>query len=53
MFVELNRWRWQPAQTVDDAEQAVLNIAAGEWDEQTTARWLANQVAPPDDTIGT
>ena len=53
LFVEVNGWRWQPAPAVDDAEQAVLKIAAGEWDEQRTARWLANHLAPPDDTTGT
>lgn len=53
MFVEVNGWRWQPTPAVDDAEQAVLKIAAGEWDEQRTARWLANHLAPPIDTTGT
>ena len=53
MFVEVNGWRWQPAPVVDDAEHAVVEIAAGEWDEQRTARWLANHLAPPHDTAGT
>ena len=40
MFVELNGWSWNPKPSIDDAEAAVVAIAAGEWDEQTTADWL-------------
>lgn len=40
VFVESNGWAWQPAPTVDDAEQAVLAVASGEWDEARTAEWL-------------
>lgn len=40
MFVELNGWSWNPKPSTDDTEAAVVAIAAGEWDEQTTADWL-------------
>lgn len=40
VFVESNGWGWQPTPTVDDAEQAVLAVASGEWDEARTAEWL-------------
>lgn len=40
MFVELNGWSWNPKPSIDDAEAAVVAIAAGEWDEQATANWL-------------
>jgi death on curing protein len=31
VFVEVNDWRWQPYPTVQEAERAVLAIAAGDW----------------------
>ncbi len=34
LFVEINGWRWRATPSVDDAEGAVLAIAASEWDEQ-------------------
>jgi death-on-curing protein len=40
VFLELNGWRLDPYPSVDDAEAAVLAIAAGDWDETTTANWL-------------
>lgn len=40
LFVELNGWSWQPMPTVDEAEKAVLAVAAGDWDEARTASWL-------------
>ena len=40
MFVEINGWSWSARPTVDEAEQVVLAIAAGEWDEDRTAQWL-------------
>jgi death-on-curing protein len=33
VFVEINDWTWQPY-PVDEAERAVLAIAAGEWDHR-------------------
>jgi hypothetical protein len=38
--VEINGWSWSERPSVDEAEQAVLGIAAGEWDEDRTAEWL-------------
>lgn len=40
LFVEINGWHWEPKPSVDDAESAVLAIAAGEWDEAWAADWL-------------
>jgi death on curing protein len=47
-FVDLNGWTWNPRPTVDEAEESVLAIAAGEWDELATADWLRNHLAPPE-----
>lgn len=43
-FVDLNKWVWDPKPTVDEAEVAALAIAAGEWDEPTTAAWLGDHL---------
>ncbi len=40
MFLEINGWSWSTRPTVDEAEQVVLAVAAGEWDEDRTAEWL-------------
>jgi hypothetical protein len=37
IFIEINSWRWAAYPSVDEGEQAVLSVAAGEWDEQRTA----------------
>jgi len=42
----MNDWIWEPKPTVDDAEAAVLAVAAGDWDERATARWLRRQLQP-------
>ena len=34
LFVDVNGWAWDPKPTVDEAEVAVLAVAAGDWDEQ-------------------
>ena len=47
LFVELNDWRWNPMPRVDDAERAVLAIAASDWDEVQTADWLRHHLRPP------
>ena len=39
LFTEINEWTWDPKPSVDEAEAAVLAVAAGEWDEATTATW--------------
>jgi len=49
LFIEVNGWRWATTPSVDDAERAVLAIAAGEWDEAQTAIWLGQHLAPPID----
>jgi death-on-curing protein len=40
LFVEINGWSWSERPSVDEAEQVVLAIAAGEWDEDRTAEGL-------------
>ena len=44
LFVDINDWRWEPAPTVDEAEAAVLAIAAGEWDEAAATHWLSGHL---------
>lgn len=47
LFIANNDWTWNPRPSVDDAEHAVLSIAAGDWDEATTAGWLRQRLNPP------
>ena len=47
MFIEMNEWSWSKYPTVDQAEQVVLAVAAGEWDEQRMATWLRDRIEPP------
>ena len=47
LFVELNGWRWNTFPGADEAEPAVLAIAASHWDESQTASWLRGHLAPP------
>lgn len=49
LFVDLNNWTWDPKPTVDQAEAAVVAIAAGEWDEAAAAAWLRNHLRPLDE----
>ncbi len=45
MFVDLNGGTWEPdPPEVDEAEQAMLAIAAGEVDEAWTAEWLHQRI---------
>jgi death-on-curing protein len=44
VFLEINGWQFDPYPSVDAAEAAVLAIAAGDWDETATARWLRPQI---------
>jgi death on curing protein len=46
VFIEINDWSWTSYPMVDDAEQAVLAIAAGDWDEAQFAEWLRRYVGP-------
>jgi death on curing protein len=45
--VDLNGWAWNPRPDIDEAEQAVVSIAAGELNEEATADWLRRHLAPP------
>jgi death-on-curing protein len=44
IFVEINGWSWAERPSVGEAEQVVLAIAAGEWDEERTAGWLGQKL---------
>ncbi len=45
MFIDLNNGAWHPdPPDVDEAEEAMLAIAAGEVDEAWTATWLRERV---------
>lgn len=45
LFIDLNGGVWQPdPPEVDDAEEAMLAVAAGEVDEAWFAAWLRNRV---------
>lgn len=46
MFIEINGWEWTSMPDIDQAERAVLAIAAGDWNEQQTATWLRELIAP-------
>jgi death-on-curing protein len=46
LFVDINDWTWSPRPDIDEAEAAVLAIAAGAWDERTTASWLSKFLRP-------
>lgn len=46
MFIDLNEGRWDPdPPDVDDAEQTMLAVAAGEIDEAALAKWRRQRVA--------
>jgi len=49
LFVDINKWRWDPRPSIDDAETAVLAVASGEWDETSTASWLDTYLRQPTD----
>ena len=45
MFIDLNNGAWEPGQpNIDQAEEAMLAIAAGEVDETWAAAWLKERV---------
>jgi death-on-curing protein len=46
LFVEVNGRSWSATPSVDDAEQAMLAIASGEWREEHAATWLREHVHP-------
>ena len=46
VFPDLNGFRWSPdPPDTDEAERAMLAVAAGEIDEQTFAAWLRERVS--------
>ncbi len=46
MFIDLNGGRWEPdPPDVDDAEAAMLQVAAGNVDEAWFASWLRSRIA--------
>lgn len=47
LFVEINRWRWEPMPSVDDAEQAVLAVASGASTPEQVTAWLRSYLIPP------
>lgn len=49
LFVEINGWSWAPPPSVDEAEQSVLAIASGDWDQDEMRAWLHNHLAAPSD----
>ena len=45
MFIDLNDGAWEPdPPNVDDAETAMLAVAAGEVNEEWLAEWLRERV---------
>ena len=44
LFIELNDWRWTATPSVDDAEEFVLGIAAGNTREAAAAEWLQDRI---------
>ena len=40
LFIEINGWSWNPTPSIDDAEQAILAIASGDWDQDDMTTWL-------------
>ena len=48
MFIDLNDWHWTTRPSVDDAETAMLAIANSDRNEQDTATWLRQHLAPRD-----
>ena len=47
IFVESNDWSWAPYPSVDEAEQLMFAVAAGEWNEERTALWLRSCLSSP------
>lgn len=47
LFLEINDWAWRAVPDVDDAERAVIAIAAGEWEREQMAAWLRDRIQPP------
>jgi death-on-curing protein len=46
LFIEINNWTWRTKPTVDDAEHAVLAVAAGTWGQDDASTWLQRHLVP-------
>jgi len=44
MFIEISGWSSSARPSADEAEEAVLAIAAGKWDEVRVADWLGENL---------
>ena len=42
--IEMNGWSWKEYPSVEEAEDAVVAVAAGEWDEASVATWLGSRL---------
>jgi death-on-curing protein len=51
VFVDTNGWSWNPPPSADDAEQAVLAIASGDWSHEEMAAWLRAHISAPDHPV--
>jgi death on curing protein len=47
MFIDMNGWSWSRRPELDEGEETVLAIAAGELDEAQTAAWLRGYLVAP------
>ncbi len=45
LFIAINGWHWSQPPSTDDAEQAVLAIAAGTWGREELADWLRPRIS--------
>ncbi len=45
LFIEINLWQWSQPAGIDDAERAVLAIAAGKWGREELADWLRPRIS--------
>lgn len=52
LFVELKGWQWTTDPAIDEAENAVVAIAAGNWDEKQAAEWLRQYLKEPTSASG-
>jgi len=48
MFIEMNGWYWSRRPELDEGENTVLAIAAGELSEEQTAVWLRAYLIAPE-----
>jgi death-on-curing protein len=48
VFIEMNDWTWTIYPGVEEAERAVLAVAAGDWSEPEVIAWLTDRLSGPD-----